>query len=639
MAFMEEGSKPDSIQRGGQAWFCTTGLPTDVTVEVEEMSFHLHKFPLISKSGRFAKLVADLPNNDKEGCRFSLLDIPGGPEAFELAAKFCYGVKIEFTATNVAPLRCAAEYLEMTEEFGEGNLIARTENFLNQVVIRSWKESIQTLQSCETLLPQAEELNIVKKCVDSIAMKACTDPSLFGWPMEQGSMQSPGGSIMWNGISTGAKPRNSRADWWYEDISILSLALYKRVIAAMEAKGLCNEKIAGALMHYAKKQLPGLNRRHGGQENIFRATISSLSTAPSEVEQRVLLEAIDGLLPSQKGVSSTHFLFGLLRISLILNASSACKSNLEKRIGMQLEQATLDDLLIPNYSYTVETLYDIDCIQRILDHFLLYDQTHETPATPQSFEGPFVGSPSVSPLLTVAKLIDDYLAEVAPDINLKPAKFQSLAEMLPDYSRVLDDSLYRAIDIYLKAHSWLTEKEREHLSGIMDCQKLSLEACTHAAQNERLPLRVVVQVLFFEQLQLRTAIAGSFLANEDPARQSRFNLGGGLATSVMGGEGWGGTIRENHALKMDMDTIKLKVTDLEKECSTMRQEIQKIRKSTGWSASLNEVSKRLGCKFKPEICASNKMAVSGSPDSAGIGLEQQRHLPKGRKHRRGFSLV
>lgn len=28
----------------------------------------------------------------------------------------------------------------------------------------------------------------------------------------------------------------------------------------------------------------------------------------------------------------------------------------------------------------------------------------------------------------------------------------------------------------------------------MDCQKLTLEACTHAAQNERLPLRVVVQV-------------------------------------------------------------------------------------------------------------------------------------------------
>lgn len=27
----------------GQAWFCTTGLPSDVVIEVERMSYHLHK--------------------------------------------------------------------------------------------------------------------------------------------------------------------------------------------------------------------------------------------------------------------------------------------------------------------------------------------------------------------------------------------------------------------------------------------------------------------------------------------------------------------------------------------------------------------------------------------------------------------
>jgi len=30
----------------------------------------------------------------------------------------------------------------------------------------------------------------------------------------------------------------------------------------------------------------------------------------------------------------------------------------------------------------------------------------------------------------------------------------------------------------------------------MNCEKLSLDACLHAAQNERLPLRTVVQVKF-----------------------------------------------------------------------------------------------------------------------------------------------
>ena len=43
----------------------------------------------------------------------------------------------------------------------------------------------------------------------------------------------------------------------------------------------------------------------------------------------------------------------------------------------------------------------------------------------------------------------------------------------------------------------------------MDCQKLSLDACMHAAQNERLPLRVVVQVLFSEQVKISNALASS----------------------------------------------------------------------------------------------------------------------------------
>jgi hypothetical protein len=57
---------------------------------------------------------------------------------------------------------------------------------------------------------------------------------------------------------------------------------------------------------------------------------------------------------------------------------------------------------------------------------------------------------SQSAVMNVAKLVDSYLAEIAPDANLKLAKFVSLAEILPEYARVVDDGLYRAIDIYLK---------------------------------------------------------------------------------------------------------------------------------------------------------------------------------------------
>lgn len=65
-----------------------------------------------------------------------------------------------------------------------------------------------------------------------------------------------------------------------------------------------------------------------------------------------------------------------------------------------------------------------------------------------------VGKPPVTPNMTkskVAKLMDAYLAEVARDVTLPLARFQNLAESLPQFSRATDDGLYRAVDTYLKA--------------------------------------------------------------------------------------------------------------------------------------------------------------------------------------------
>lgn len=409
------------------------------------------QFPLLSRSGVMERLIAEASEAEEE-CVINLPDIPGGAKTFELVAKFCYGVKLELTASNVVYLRCAAERLEMTEEYGEGNLITQTETFLNQVVLRSWKDSLKALQTCDDVLPYAEELHITKRCIESLAAKASTDPNLFGWPVLEhgGPMQSPGGSVLWNGISTGARPKNSNSDWWYEDASTLSLSLYKRLIEVMESRGIKQEIIAGSLALYAKMYLPGLNRRQISGESSTRLTPAALGSPPSEEDQKILLEEIDQLLPMQKGLVPTKFLFGLLRTAMILRASPSCISNLEKRIGMQLDQATLEDLLMPNFSYSMETLYNVDCVQRILEHFLAMDQATGDASPCSTEDGQLSGSPSLTPFTMVAKLIDGYLAEVAPDVNLKLPKFQALAAAVPEYARPLDDGLYRAIDIYLK---------------------------------------------------------------------------------------------------------------------------------------------------------------------------------------------
>ncbi|RZS21170.1 hypothetical protein BHM03_00053784 [Ensete ventricosum] len=126
----------------------------------------------------------------------------------------------------------------------------------------------------------------------------------------------------------------------------------------------------------------------------------------------------------------------------------------------------------------------------------------------------------------------------------------------------------------------------------MDCQKLTLEACTHAAQNERLPLRAVVQVLFFEQLQLRRAIAGTLMAaeheeeEEDEAAEGERREGGGL----------------------DMDSMRSRVQGLERECSRMRKAIERMDRGVA-AGGRGKLARRLGCKFGTQVCVSHHRTV------------------------------
>lgn len=124
---------------------------------------------LVAKSNYIRKLVVE--SDDTDLTRIKLSNIPGGPEIFEKAAKFCYGVNFEITVHNVAALRCAAEYLEMTDQYCSNNLAGRTDDFLAHVALTSLSGAIVVLKSCEDLLPAAEDLKIVQRCVDVASLK------------------------------------------------------------------------------------------------------------------------------------------------------------------------------------------------------------------------------------------------------------------------------------------------------------------------------------------------------------------------------------------------------------------------------------------------------------------------------------
>ncbi|ONK74612.1 uncharacterized protein A4U43_C03F8280 [Asparagus officinalis] len=212
-------------------------------------------------------------------------------------------------------------------------------------------------------------------------------------------------------------------------------------------------------------------------------------------------------------------------------------------------------------------------------------------------------------MVRVGRLVDGYLAEIASDANLRPERFCDLALALPERARVYDDGLYRAVDLYLKAHPRISEEERDKVCSVMDCRKLTLEACTHAAQNERLPLRAVVQVLFFEQLQLRHAIAGTLIAanaiGEQPDQQS-----GSLAHRE--NDTWRTAIRENQVLRLDMDSMQNRVQELERECSNMRKAIDKVGRRTNRARNGSDrasAGRRFGCKFGTKVCDSQERTV------------------------------
>lgn len=166
-----------------------------------------------------------------------------------------------------------------------------------------------------------------------------------------------------------------------------------------------------------------------------------------EHEKRVVLETIVSLLPREKNALSVSFLSMLLRAAIYLETTVACRLDLEKRLAAQLGQAVLDDLLIPSYAFTGDTLFDVDTVQRIMVNYLEF----EVDGNQFGYTGndEHVSSSS-GDFERVGKLMENYLAEIASDRNVSVSKFINLAELIPEQSRATEDGMYRAIDIYLK---------------------------------------------------------------------------------------------------------------------------------------------------------------------------------------------
>ncbi|CAI9264616.1 unnamed protein product [Lactuca saligna] len=450
-------------------------IPSDVTIHIGGASFSLHKFPLVSKCGYIRKIVSN--HKDSDILVIEIPDVPGGPEGFELAAKFCYGINYELSTENISIVRCVSEFLEMTEDYAIGNLVTRSEAYLDEVALKTLGGAVTILQSSINLLPMAEKVKLITRCIDTIAY-IVTKESEFCF----GDLVSSSSNM------------KAIVDWRVEDLIMLRIDVFQRVLLAMISRGFKQYALGPILMLYAQKCLQGLEGLVKEKKKI---------DSKQEHEKRIVLETIVSLLPRERNTISVSSLSMLLRAAIYLETTMACKLDLEKRMGLQLGQAVLDDILIPSFHFDGDILFDVDTVQRIMMNYLEYE-LESTNIQENNME-------------KVGKLMESYLAEIASDRNLELSKFMDFVEHIPEQAKVSDDGIYRAIDIYLKAHPTLSDMEKKKVCSLMDCEKLSREACAHAAQNDRLPVQTVVQVLFYQQQRLRDTMGGDGLIAVEPS--------------------------------------------------------------------------------------------------------------------------
>ncbi|KAK1264804.1 Root phototropism protein 2 [Acorus gramineus] len=551
-----------TMERTGQ-WFVSQEFPTDIVVVVGTESFPLHKFMLVAKSGYLRRKIMESDAPD-----LTCLDItdviPGNDaEVFERAAKFCYGVNFEITVHNIAAIHCVAENLEMTDDYSPGNLVSRCNEFLHRAALTSLRGAIIVLRSCEALLPLAEELGIVQLSVEALSLKACTE-SRF--------------------------PTRSPPDWWAAELAVLSPSSFNRVLSAIKSLGATPHSLSTALSAFADHHL------------LLPSSAS---------DRRTLLETIVSLLPTPANAAPlpVGFLCTLLRASATVGSPDAVRSELERRVSADLDQASVGDLLAIALDPTGERVADLEAVRRVVSGFMERERR-------SSLGGLLYGEGACSAAMQrVARTVDAFVGEVATDEELSVSGFASVAGALPKSARRVDDDLYRAVDIYLKAHPQLDELEREKACSVMDPLKLSYEARLHAAQNKRLPLQVMLHALYYDQLNLRSRQSDITTTNAAVTR------GQIQADSSL--------IKENEDLRSELMKMKMYVSDIKQSRTASSSSTSSKRPTTAFFSS---VTRKLG-KLNP-FSRLGSSKDSSVVDDAGVGVMAASAKPR----RRRFSI-
>ncbi|XP_068669072.1 BTB/POZ domain-containing protein At3g22104-like [Aristolochia californica] len=518
------------------------GCDLEVDVNGEEV-FLVDKVVLCSYSGKLRKLFGK--SRSTSNLKIIFHELPGGAEAFELMAQFCYNNGlVEVTPLNACLLHSIAHYMEMTEDVSPNNLIEQIEKSLEGIAFWSWADLLVLLKQCESLSPLANSSQLFQKCLDSVVLRITsaseTSPS-------SSSPDSTGFRFSCDTRSSESTKLSLYRAWWFDDLVVFNSNIIEMLAKSMISHKLDHQTISRFLFYYLKSQV---------------------SCAENNEKCKATEIIVDLLFLLDRNSISCKGLFGVLRVVSNVNVNKCCKNKLENMIGSQLDQATLDNLLVPA-PVGMGFLYDVNLVLRFLKSFLC-----------SGFRA------SSSRLKRVGALMDMYIAEVAPDSRLKASKFIALAMALPDGARDSYDKIYRAVDMYLEVHSGLSEEDKVKICSVLNYEKLSTEVCRHLAQNPKLPPRTALEALMSQQSKLK-----NLLQDVDPLKPVHDTPCSFISKPTMekAGNYDGDQVilyakkldqsTENENLKAHLQGMQWRVMELEKICRKMQVQMAKIMKS------------------------------------------------------------
>ncbi|KAL4347992.1 hypothetical protein GQ457_17G023420 [Hibiscus cannabinus] len=494
----------------------------DLEVDVNgEETFLLDKETICSFSGRLSRLFGKSASAKRNKVIFH--DFPGGAGNFELISRFCYNNgEIDINPSNISLLYSAARFMEMNDSVPRNrNLLEKTAKAVEEIEYWTWSDVLVALKHGQDLQQVAASSGVLERCLDSLVGRLVTNNEASPCA----STSSPDSPRFWLSCDTksveNSKHGFSRAAWWFEDLSVLSPDMIEMLIKSMVSKKFDHAIISRFLVYYQK---------------------SKFHIASSDEKHKVLEIVINMLYILDSNSISCRSLFGILRMVLNLNISKSSRSKLESMIGSQLDEATLDNLLIPS-PHGTSYLYDVNLVLKFLKSFLRGDRQQLSPMRTKK----------------VGSLMDLYIAEVAPDPCLKSSKFLALITTLPDSARDSCDELYHAIDIYLEVHAGLCEEEKMKICCALNYKKLSTEACVHISQNAKF------------------ASESKGKAKRDEAGEQKLDISA-----------------ENEKLREHLQGMQCRVMELEQVCKKMQSQMAKFVKS---KAAAGHTTPRLMPRF------------------------------------------